>query len=234
MNKINIKIYADGANEIEMYKMNKNKNISGMTTNPTLMRKSGIKDYKKFSKKILKKITNKPISLEVFSDNFIEMEKQAHEISNWGKNVFVKIPITNSKGASSIKLIKKLSQKKIKLNVTAIMTEKQVKDLVSIDFKNECILSVFAGRIADTGIDPKPLIKRIKRRIKNKKKIKLLWASCREIYNIFEAQNVGCDIITVPNNILNKLCLVGKNLNNYSIETVKDFYTDAKEAKFSI
>jgi len=234
MKKIKINIYADGANENEMYLMNRNKNISGMTTNPTLMKNSGIKDYKNFALKILKKIKKKPISFEVFADEFQEMEKQAYEINSWGKNVFVKIPITNSKGKSSKNLIKKLLAKKIKLNITAILTEKQINNLMSLDFKSECILSVFAGRIADTGIDPKKIMRRIKRRIKNKKKIKLLWASCREMYSIFEAQEVGCDIITVPNNILNKMNLLGKNLNKYSLETVKTFYNDALKAGFKI
>ena len=144
-----------------MYLMNRNKNISGMTTNPTLMKNSGIKDYKNFALKILKKIKKKPISFEVFADKFQEMEKQAYEINSWGKNVFVKIPITNSKGKSSKTLIKKLLEKKIKLNITAILTEKQINNLMSLDFKSECILSVFAGRIADTGIDPKKIMRRM-------------------------------------------------------------------------
>ncbi len=234
MKKIKINIYADGANEDEMCLMNRNKNISGMTTNPTLMKNSGIKNYKNFALKILKKIKKKPISFEVFADEFQEMEKQAYEINSWGKNVFVKIPITNSKGKSSKNLIKKLLAKKIKLNITAILTEKQVNNLMSLNFKSECILSVFAGRIADTGIDPKKIMRRIKKRINNKKKVKLLWASCREMYSIFEAQEVGCDIITVPNNILNKMNLLGKNLNKYSLETVKTFYNDALKAGFKI
>ena len=234
MRKFKIDIYADGANEKDMYLMNKNKLISGMTTHPSLMKKSGIKNYKKFAKKILKKIKKKPISFEVFADEFDEMEKQAYEINGWGKNIFVKIPITNSKGKSSKKLIKKLLNKKIKLNITAIMTLTQIKKLMSLNFKSECILSVFCGRIADSGVDPKITIKAAKKIIKNKKNIKLLWASCRELYSIIEAEKTGCDIITVPNDMLKKINLFGKNLKKYSLETVKDFYRDALDAGFKI
>tara|TARA_Y100001970_G_scaffold10003_1_gene11845 strand:+ start:144 stop:848 length:705 start_codon:yes stop_codon:yes gene_type:complete len=234
MRKFKIHIYADGANEKDMFLMNKNKLISGMTTNPSLMKKSGIKDYKKFAKKILKKIKRKPISFEVFADKFDEMEKQAYEINSWGKNVFVKIPITNSKGKSSKNLIKKLINKKIKLNITAIMTVSQIKHLMSLNFKSECILSIFCGRIADSGVDPKITIKNVKKLTKNKRNIKLLWASCRELYNIIEAEKIGCDIITVPNEILKKMKLFGKNLKSYSLETVKDFYKDAVSAGFKI
>ena len=234
MRKFKINIYADGANESDMYEMNRYKLISGMTTNPSLMKKSGIKNYKKFAKKVLKKINKKPISFEVFADEFKEMEKQAYEINSWGQNVFVKIPITNSKGKSSKKLIEKLINKNIKLNITAIMTTSQVKNLMSLNFKTKCILSIFCGRIADTGIDPKITIKSVKKLIKGKKNIKILWASCRELYNIIEAEKTGCDIVTVPNSILKKMNLFGKSLHSYSLETVKDFYKDALGAGFKI
>ena len=182
----------------------------------------------------VEEIKKKPISFEVFADEFKEMEKQAHEINSWGKNVFVKIPITNSKGKSSKQLIKKLLSKKIKLNITAIMTVSQIKNLMSLNFKSECILSVFCGRIADSGVDPKITIKNVRKITKNKKNIKLLWASCRELYNIVEAEKTGCDIITVPNGILKKMKLFGKNLQSYSLETVRDFYRDAVSAGFKI
>ena len=228
------KIFCDIADINLIKKFDKKNIVKGFTTNPSLMRKAGAKDYKDYAKKILNICKTKPVSLEVFADNNDEMLEQALKINSWGKNVFVKIPITNSKGKSSKNLIKKLINKKIKLNITAIMTVSQIKHLMSLNFKSECILSIFCGRIADSGVDPKITIKNVKKLTKNKRNIKLLWASCRELYNIIEAEKTGCDIITVPNEILKKMKLFGKNLKSYSLETVKDFYKDAVSAGFKI
>ena len=228
------KIFCDIADIKNIRKFNKKKLVKGFTTNPSLMRKAGAKDYKDYAKKILNICKTKPVSLEVFADTNDEMLEQALKINSWGKNVFVKIPITNSKGKSSKNLIKKLINKKIKLNITAIMTVSQIKHLMSLNFKSECILSIFCGRIADSGVDPKITIKNVKKLTKNKRNIKLLWASCRELYSIIEAEKTGCDIITVPNDILKKINLFGKNLKSYSLETVKDFYKDAVSAGFKI
>lgn len=230
-----IKIFADGANIEEMVRLNSLSYISGFTTNPSLMKQSGIKDYKKFALQILSKIKSKPISFEVFSDDINEMVNQATKIADWGNNIFVKIPITNTKGESCLKIIKKLSNLGIKLNVTAIMTEEQIKNTCKALSPNvNSIISVFAGRIADTGINPMKIISKSQKYVKNKKKHEILWASTREIFNIFQATECGCRIITIPHELLNKMNLIGKNLNKYSIETVKQFYTDAKKSGFNI
>ena len=205
INNLRIKIFSDGANFKEMINANKNRYIKGLTTNPSLMRKSGIKDYKSFAKLILKSIKKKPISFEVFSDNFEEMEIQAKIINAWGKNVYVKIPITNSKGIYSLNLIKKLSNQGIKLNITAITTVEQLTKLKKYLNKDvPCVISVFAGRIADTGRDPTNYIKKAVKKFKNFKKAEILWASTREVYNIVQANNLGCHIITVPPNLIKK------------------------------
>ncbi len=235
INNLRIKIFSDGANFKEMINANKNRYIKGLTTNPSLMRKSGIKDYKSFAKLILKSIKKKPISFEVFSDNFEEMEIQAKIINAWGKNVYVKIPITNSKGIYSLNLIKKLSNQGIKLNITAITTVEQLTKLKKYLNKDvPCVISVFAGRIADTGRDPTNYIKKAVKKFKNFKKAEILWASTREVYNIVQANNLGCHIITVPPNLIKKIRLFNKDLKKYSLETVKDFYIDAKKSKFKI
>ena len=235
INNLKIKIFSDGANFKEMMSANKNRYIKGLTTNPSLMRKSGISDYTAFAKLILKSIKKKPISFEVFSDDFKEMEKQAKIINGWGKNVYVKIPITNSKGRYSLELIKKLSDQNIKLNITAITTIEQVSKLKKyLNKKATCVISVFAGRIADTGRDPTNYIKQAIKKFKNFKKVEILWASTREVYNIIQANDLGCHIITVPPNLIKKLNLFGKDLKKYSLETVKDFYIDAKKSKFKI
>jgi len=235
MKKIKIKIFADGADFSGIVNYNKKKFIKGLTTNPSLMKKSGVKDYTAFAKKILKIVNKKPISFEVFSDEFAGMYNQAKKIASWGKNVYVKIPITNTKGHGTYNLIKKLSNENIKLNVTAIFTEDQVKKVInSLSPKTKSIISIFAGRIADTGENPKILIKKTLNLLKKNKNCEVLWASTREIYNIVTAESIGCHIITVPNNILGKLNLFGYNLKNYSLETVKEFYNDAKKAGFVI
>ena len=232
---LKIKIFSDGADVEEMLDMNKNDFIKGLTTNPSLMRKAGIRDYKSFAKDILKEIKKKPISFEVFSDEFSEMERQADEIASWGSNVYVKIPITNTKRESSANLIRSLSQKKIKLNITALMNINQVKTVISV-LNNDVpsIVSVFAGRIADTGHDPIPLMLNCLEVMKTNKKAELLWASSRELLNIFQAEEIGCHIITVTNEIIKKLKLVNYDLSEYSLDTVKNFYNDALEAKFKI
>ena len=232
---LKIKIFLDGADKKDMLDMSSKPFIKGLTTNPSLMKKAGIKDYKFFARDVLAIIKEKPISFEVFSDEFDEMENQAMEISSWADNVYVKIPITNTKKISSTKLIKNLSQKKIKLNITAIMNVDQVKSALSVlNQEVPSIISVFAGRIADTGRDPIPLMKNCLKEIQINKKSELLWASSRELLNIFQANEIGCHIITVTKEIINKLRLVNYNLDEYSLDTVKSFYKDALDSKFSI
>ena len=233
LNNLKIKIFADGADLNKISDLNNKKYISGFTTNPSLMKSSHVKNYEIFSKKLLKIVKNKSISFEVTSDNISEMEMQAYKINSWGKNVFVKIPFTNSKGKKNLKLIKKLSDNNIKLNVTALFTFKQVLEVYRVLNKNsETYLSIFAGRIADTGVDPSLIMKQSSLLVKKNRKIKILWASCREVYSIFQANKLNCDIITVPYNLLSKLKLIGKNLNQYSVETSKDFFKDSKNIKF--
>lgn len=235
MKKLKIKIYADGADLGEISKLSKNKLIGGFTTNPSLMRKSGVKNYEVFCKKTLNIIKNKPISFEVFSDELNEIKNQAYKISSWSKKIFVKIPITNTVNKSTNKIINKLNKKKIKLNITAIFTKNQINGVLkNIDKTTECILSIFAGRIADTGRNPEEVIKYAVKKTRKFKNVKILWASTREIYNIFQAEKLNCDIITVPHEILNKLDVVGKDLNEYSLDTVKSFYKDALKSRFNI
>ena len=232
---LKIKIFSDGANEKDMLEMNSKSIIKGLTTNPSLMKKAGINDYKSFAKKILTNIKNKPVSFEIFSDEINEMEKQALEINSWGENIYVKIPISNTMNVSTAGLLKKLSIKKVKLNVTAIMTVDQVKEVMNVLKKDvPSIISVFAGRIADTGRDPVPIMKNCLKEMENNPKSELLWASTRELFNVFQANDIGCHIITVPIDILNKLNLIDYDLNKYSLDTVKDFYEDALKAKFKI
>ena len=237
MKKNKIKIFADGADYKSIIDFNKKFFVKGLTTNPSLMKKSGISDYTKFAKKVLEKVKVKPISFEVFADDINEMYQQAKIISTWGKNVYVKIPVTNSKGIGCYDLIKKLSNEKIKLNITAIFTNYQAKKVInSLNKNTKSIISIFAGRIADTGINPDLLIVQSLKFLKIKKNIKceILWASTREIYSIIQAEKLGCHIITVPNNILSKINLIGKDLNKYSLETIKDFYRDAVSAGYKI
>ena len=232
---LKIKIFADGADLKQIFELNKKEYIKGFTTNPTLMRKTGITDYKKFALKVLSKIKDKPISFEVFSDEIDIMEQQAREIFSWGNNVNVKIPITNTKGESTVNLVGCLSKQGIICNVTAIFTIKQLKNILNIlDPNTPAILSVFAGRIADTGIDPLSIMKDSVIHSKSKPKTSILWASTREIVNIFQADSIGCHIITVPHELLNKLSNVGKSLESFSLETVSGFYKDAKKAGYSI
>ena len=232
MKNIKINIFADGADIKSIKELNKNPLIKGFTTNPTLMRQSGIKNYLEFAKNIAKVIKKKPISLEVFSDKIQEMEKQALILSKISNNFNVKIPITNSKSLSTAKLISKLSLNGVVCNVTAIFTFNQVKNVMKLLPKDtKIILSIFAGRIADSGKDPEELLKKVKKYLKDYKNVKLLWASTREVFNIFQAARSGCDIITVPYGILSKLNHVGKNQTLFSLETVKMFKDDAKKSR---
>jgi transaldolase len=232
---LRIKIFADGADKKGMLEMYSKPFIQGFTTNPTLMNKAGINNYRAFAKDILRSIPDKPISFEVFSDDFAEMERQALEISSWGENVYVKIPITNTKKEPCYELVRKLSSQKVKLNVTAIMTLSQICDLLAVlDFKVPSYISVFAGRIADTGRDPIPLMAAAVQLLSINPTAELIWASPRELLNIFQADAIGCQVITVTNDILRKLMLVGFDLNEYSLDTVKMFYNDALAAGFQL
>jgi transaldolase len=209
--------------------------VKGLTTNPTLMKKAGITDYRAFCKDILNSIKDKPLSFEVFSDDFAEMERQALEIASWGENVYVKIPITNTKQEACYDLVKVLAAKKVKLNVTALMTLDQVRNVVaSLDPNVPSYVSVFAGRVADTGYDPVPMMATAVDILKAAPSSELIWASPRELLNIFQADDIGCHIITVTNDILKKLSLVGYDLDEYSLDTVKMFYKDAVEAGFKL
>ena len=238
MNKLknlDIKIFADGADLVSIEKLNMNQNISGFTTNPSLMKKAGVTDYKKFCQDVLKITKDKPVSFEIFSDDLDKMYDQANEITSWGKSIFVKIPITNSKGEKTSGLIKKLLENKVKCNVTAILTIQQVKEIYEIsNFETEVIISIFAGRIADTGIDPIPMMTEAVNICKTKKNIEILWASTRELINIYQANQINCQIITVPHDILKKIPLIGKNLDDLSLETVQMFLNDATKAGFKI
>jgi transaldolase len=238
MNKfetLKVKIFADGANKKNMLEMYSKNFVKGLTTNPSLMKKEGVSDYKNFCIDILKSIKDKPISFEVFSDDFTEMERQALEIASWADNVYVKIPITNTKKETCYKTIKKLSMNKIKLNITAVMTLDQVKEIVSVLQPNvPSYVSIFAGRIADTGTDPVPMMTEAVKLLKSLPASELIWASPRELLNIFQADGIGCQIITVTNDILKKLSLIDYDLNQYSLDTVKMFYKDAVDAGFKL
>jgi transaldolase len=233
--KFKTKIFADGADIEDIKKLNTNKMISGFTTNPSLMKKANIKNYEVFSKEVLTIIGEKPISFEVFSDELDEMYNQAKKISSWGNNVYVKIPITNTRGDSVFEIIKELTAEGIKLNITAIMALDQVKTIFpALENSNGAYISVFAGRIADTGIDPVPLMADVVNILSSNDKIKLIWASPREVLNVIQCEEIQCHIITATSDIINKLNLIGKDLHEYSLETVKDFYKDALIAGYKI
>lgn len=235
INDLKIKLFADGADVDEMLSLAKKPYIKGFTTNPTLMRKAGVSDFEKFALQVLEKISDRPISFEVFSDDFDEMERQAHIIHNWGDNVYIKIPISNTLAIPSYPLIRKLGEDGLKLNVTAIMTLEQIHRVCqSLNDDVPAIISVFAGRIADTGRDPIPILQQAVEMVSTRPHIELLWASPRELLNIVQADLIGCHIITATNNILTKLHLIGKELEDYSLETVQMFYSDAKSAGYSL
>jgi transaldolase len=232
---LKVQIFADGADKASMLEGYGNPYVQGFTTNPTLMRKAGVSDYEAFAKDILAAIPDRPISFEVFADDFAEMERQARRIAPWGKHVSVKIPIMNTKRESSISLVRKLSQDGIALNVTAMFTLDQVQAVAdAVRGGAPCYVSVFAGRIADTGADPVPVMAAAVRQLRSVPNTQLIWASPRELLNIFQADDIGCHVITVTNDVLKKLSLVGKDLDAYSLETVKMFYDDGRAAGFKL
>jgi len=229
------KIFCDTAELNIIRKFNKKKIIKGFTTNPSLMKKAGAKNYKVYSKKILKICPNKPVSLEVFADDYFNMEKQALEINTWGKNVYVKVPVTNSKGFFTGKIIKELNKKNIKLNITAVYNFKQTKKILKlINKKTKVIISIFAGRAGDTGKDPIPEFKKSISAAKKFKNVEILWASVREPYNYIQAKQLGCHIITIPPSTIEKIENFGKSFDQLTTETVKAFYKDAQSAGFKI
>ena len=235
MNKIKTKIFCDIAELKQIRKFDKKKIVKGFTTNPSLMKNAGAKDYKKYSKEILKICPNKPVSLEVFADDYTNMKNQALKINNWGKNVYVKIPVSNSKGVFMGKLIKELNNLNIKLNITAVYSSVQTKKILKLlNKKSKVIISIFAGRAGDTGKDPIPEFKRSIHLAKKFKNVEILWASVREPYNFIQAKQLGCHIITVPPVTIEKIENFGKSFDQLTKETVKAFYSDAKSAGFKI
>lgn len=235
VSSLNVQIFADGADLAGMVEMASKPFIAGLTTNPTLMRKAGITDYRAFAKDVLEAIPDKPISFEVFSDEPSEMERQAHTIASWGRNVFVKIPVTDTKGQSMRALVRRLAEAGVKQNVTALTTVGQVREVSEVLGRDvDSFISVFAGRVADTGRDPLPMMAAAVQLLQPNRNQRLIWASPRELLNIFQADAVGCHVITVTNDLLKKLALVGKDLLAYSLETVRMFHDDAKAAGFSL
>src|ERR1022692_534532 len=236
LNDLKVRIFADGADKAGILSLNSNPLIKGMTTNPTLMRKAGIHDYEAFARDILQSVTAKPISFEVFSDEFSEMRRQALKIAAWQKNVYVKIPITNTRSESSLPLVRELAKEGVQLNITAILTLDQVRGVAgALNPPVPSVVSVFAGRIADTGRDPMPIMRECLKLLRGQPKAELLWASVREVLNIFQADECGCQIVTVPHDILNKsMKMVGNDLTALSLDTVKMFAADAQAAGFSV
>lgn len=236
LSSLKVKIFADGADLQSMKTMYANPVVKGFTTNPTLMKQAGVTDYVEFAHKVLAVIPDRPVSFEVFADEFDEMEAQATEIASWGPNVNIKIPVTNTKGAFAGPLIERLSKRGVQLNVTAVFTLDQVARIAdALHADTPAIVSVFAGRIADSGIDPVPLMTEAARILRQSRpKAELLWASPRELLNVLQADQVGCGIITVTNDVLKKLSLIGKDQDEYSLDTVKMFYNDAQAAGFKI
>ena len=232
---LQVKLFADGADLSGMLEMNAKPYIKGLTTNPTLMRKAGITNYKEFATEVLSQIKEKPISFEVFSDDLEIMKRQAVEIASWAENVYVKIPVTNTLGISTSPVIEFLVKQGVKVNVTALMTSEQVETVARVlDPNVPSYVSLFAGRIADTGRNPEPIMKRALEILEKLDRTELIWASPRELLNVFQANSIGCHIITATTDILNKLKLVGYELENYSLDTVKMFYTDARDAGYEI
>jgi transaldolase len=230
-----VKIFADGAEKAPMLKLYANPQIQGFTTNPTLMRKAGITDYEAFARDILTAIPDRPISFEVFADEFDEMERQAERIATWGENVYVKIPVTNTRGESAAPLVERLAGRGVKQNVTALMTLAQVREITAaLALGPAANISVFAGRVADTGVDPLPMMREALEIMRPYPQLELIWASPRELLNIVQASEIGCHIITVTSDILNKLPLIGKDLGEYSLDTVKMFRNDALASGFGL
>ena len=232
---MNTKIFCDSAELEVIKKFNKKKIVKGFTTNPSLMRKAGAKDYKSYSKKIIKICNNKPVSLEVFADEYKQIKKQALQINTWGKNVYVKIPVTNSKGLFMNRIIKELNNQNIKLNITAVYSAKQTAKIIKLlNKKTKVIISIFAGRAGDTGKDPVPEFKKSIALAKKFKNVEILWASVREPYNYLQAKQLGCHIITIPPPIIEKIEKFGKTFDQLTKETVKAFLIDSKKSKFNI
>jgi len=232
---LKVKLFADGADHAGILRMYANPLIRGFTTNPTLMRQAGVTDYEAFAKGVVSAVPDRPISLEVFADEFAEMERQALKISGWGENVYTKIPVTNTRGESSLDLVCRLARHGVKLNVTALMTLRQVKEVASaLAGGPPAYVSMFAGRIADTGRDPVPIMAEAVDILRPYPNIELIWASPRELLNIFQADSVGCHIITATHDLLHKLALVGKDLDDYSLDTVKMFHRDAAQAGYDL
>ncbi len=236
LDSLKIQIYADGADRAGLLDLYARPYIKGLTTNPSLMKKAGVKDYEAFARDILRTVTAKPISMEVFSDEFPEMRRQALKIASWGGNVFVKIPVTNSRGESSVPLVRELAARGVQLNVTAILTEAQVRTVAAaLDPAVPSVVSVFAGRIADTGRDPMPVMRASRALLEGLPKSGLLWASVREVLNIFQAEQCGCAIVTVPHDILGRAVrLLGTDLAALSLDTVRMFARDAVEAGYML
>lgn len=235
LQQFKIKLYADGADLNDMIDEYKKGIVGGFTTNPTLMKKAGVRNYEEFAKAALKAIPDLPISFEVFSDDLPSMEREARKIGGWGDNVYIKIPVTTTKGESTASLVKKLSDDGLKLNVTAILAVNQVKMVFkALSPDTPSIVSVFAGRIADTGVDPMPIMKESVMILRSNPKAELLWASTRELLNLIQAETCGCHIITITNDILKKVPQIGKDLNQLSLETVQMFYSDAQSAGYKI
>jgi transaldolase len=233
LNQLTVKIFADGADQASMLELYARPYIKGLTTNPTLMRKAGIANYRAFAHDVLAQIRDKPVSFEVLADDFATMERQALEIAGWADNVFVKIPVTNTRRESSRALIKGLADRQVKLNVTAIMTLAQVREIMgALSSATPSYVSVFAGRIADTGVDPLPLMSEALKMLRDNSNAQLMWASSRELLNIFQANSIGCPVITVTADILGKLPLVGYDLTQFSLDTVRMFRDDAQRADF--
>jgi transaldolase len=232
---LKVKLFADGADKAAILELYGERHIKGFTTNPTLMRKAGITDYEAFARDILSVITDRPISFEVFADEFSEMEEQARYIASWGQNVYVKIPVTNTRREPSYELVRRLTRAGVKVNVTALLTLEQVSEVAqALQGGAPAYISVFAGRIADTGCDPIPMMAAAVAMLRSQPQIELIWASPRELLNVFQAESVGCHIITATPDILKKLSLVGKDLSDYSLETVAMFCNDARKAGYSL
>ena len=235
LSELKIKLFADGADRAQIQAAQANPLISGFTTNPTLMRAAGVKDYEAFAHEVLEIVTERPISFEVFADEFCEMERQAHKIAKWAENVYVKIPVTNTRRQSSMELVHRLAHSGVKVNVTAILTLDQVRDAsAALSGGAPGVVSVFAGRVADTGQDPVPLMATAVELVSAYPNVELLWASPRELLNIFQANDIGCHIITATDSVLSKLKTVGKNLDDYSLETVLMFHTDAAKSGYQL
>jgi transaldolase len=235
LEQLRVQLFADGADRASMLALNAKPYIKGLTTNPTLMRQAGVVHYRSFARDVLAEISSKPVCFEVLADDFADMERQALEIASWGDNVYVKIPITNTRRESSCSLVRRLADRKVKVNVTALTTLEQVREVaLALNPGTPSYVSVFAGRIADTGTDPVPVMAEAVEILQKNPNAQLVWASSRELLNIFQAESIGCPVITLTSNILGKLALIGYDLTQYSLDTVRMFHDDAQGAGFSL